>query len=98
MEHIYSISRDHSLVKWSQNGQRLQILSNIHSDWIINLRPVPNLPFLVTNSRDGSVKVRYTVIGQSDGLFVLWSPTDFLKTEFSHFFSGLGRRKNDPER
>merc|ERR1711892_1132497 len=54
---IYSISRDHSLVKWSDSGERLQIVSNIHSDWIINICLRPESPHLLTNSRDGSVKV-----------------------------------------
>ena len=55
---IYSISRDHSLIKWKVDGSKVKQVNNIHNDWIMNIEVMRTKNLIITNSRDGSVKVR----------------------------------------
>ena len=55
-DHIYSVSRDKSIIQWDLNGSKLKQTSNLHGDWIVNLKVFNN--HIITNSRDGSVKVK----------------------------------------
>lgn len=54
---IYSVSRDHSIIKWNENGKLIKQVKNLHADWIINIKVMPKKNLIITNSRDGSVKV-----------------------------------------
>ena len=54
---IFSVSRDKSIIKWGLDGTKVKQISNLHGDWIINLKLMPITNYLITNSRDGSVKV-----------------------------------------
>ena len=55
---IYSVSRDYSLIKWNVDGSKVKQVNNIHTDWIINIEVMRTKNLIITNSRDGSVKVR----------------------------------------
>ena len=54
---IYSVSRDYSLIKWNVDGSKVKQVNNIHTDWIINIEVMRTKNLIITNSRDGSVKV-----------------------------------------
>ena len=54
---IYSVSRDHSIIKWKNDGSKVKQVNNIHTDWIINIEVMRTKNLIITNSRDGSVKV-----------------------------------------
>ena len=54
---IYSVSRDYSLIKWNVDGSKVKQFNNIHTDWIINIEVMRTKNLIITNSRDGSVKV-----------------------------------------
>ena len=75
---IYSVSRDYSLIKWNVDGSKVKQVNNIHTDWIINIEVMRTKNLIITNSRDGSVKV-------SGSSKTIWIILFYLK-----LFLGLG--------
>jgi len=44
------------MIEWNEKGNKIKQTNNLHGDWIINIKTINNQ--IITNSRDGSVKVR----------------------------------------
>ena len=74
---IYSVSRDYSLIKWKVDGSKVKQVNNIHTDWIINIEVMRTKNLIITNSRDGSVKVScFTLIAiDNKNNFQVWDPS-----------------------
>lgn len=79
---IYSVSRDYSLIKWNVDGSKVKQVNNIHTDWIINIEVMRTKNLIITNSRDGSVKV-------SDFTQTVWIYLNFIIFRF-----GIHQRLN----